>query len=341
MITGDHPCTALAVARQLGIVNADNTAITGNQLSDLDDLGLQQAIRLTNVFARVEPEQKLRLVKALQADGEIVAMTGDGVNDAPALKQADIGIAMGLGGTEVAKEASAMVLTDDNFATIEAAIEEGRGIYDNLVKFITWTIPTNAGEGLVVLAAVLAGTPLPITPLQILWINMTTAILLGLTLALEPSEQGAMHRPPRLPNIPILDRVLLGRILMVSVLMLSGAFGLFELALYRGRSVAEARTIATNVFVFIEVLYLFNCRSLSKPIWAIPAFSNPWVWIGSLAMLTLQLAFTYHPAFNQIFQTAPIGIWDWSWICAATLTCAFAVEVEKWIRRRCVRQVKH
>jgi cation-transporting ATPase F len=158
-----------------------------------------------DVFARVEPEQKLRLVEALQANGEVVAMTGDGVNDAPALKQADIGIAMGLGGTDVAKEAAAMVLTDDNFATIEAAVEEGRGIYDNLVKFITWTLPTNFGEGLVILAAIVAGVTLPITPLQILWINMTTAVLLGLPLAFEPAERGIMRRPPRPPGAPVLD----------------------------------------------------------------------------------------------------------------------------------------
>jgi cation-transporting ATPase F len=171
--------------------------LTGRDLARLDDAALQAAAGRVNVFARVEPEQKLRLVRALQAKGEVVAMTGDGVNDAPALKQADIGIAMGLGGTDVAKEAAAMVLTDDNFATIEAAVEEGRGVYDNLVKFITWTLPTNFGEGLVILAAIVVGATLPITPLQILWINMTTAVLLGLPLAFEPAERGIMRRPPR------------------------------------------------------------------------------------------------------------------------------------------------
>jgi cation-transporting ATPase F len=185
MITGDHAETARAIAGQIGIV-ADAAAaevLSGRDLASLDDAGLRAAAGRVNVFARVEPEQKLRLVRALQAEGEVVAMTGDGVNDAPALKQADIGIAMGQGGTDVAKEAAAMVLTDDNFATIEAAVEEGRGIYDNLVKFITWTLPTNFGEGLVILAAIVAGVTLPITPLQILWINMTTAVLLGLPLA--------------------------------------------------------------------------------------------------------------------------------------------------------------
>jgi cation-transporting ATPase F len=207
MITGDHAVTARSIAAQIGIVADGHAAevLTGRDLARLDDAALQAAACRVNVFARVEPEQKLRLVRALQAQGEVVAMTGDGVNDAPALKQADIGIAMGLGGTDVAKEAAAMVLTDDNFATIEAAVEEGRGIYDNLVKFITWTLPTNIGEGLVILAAIVAGATLPITPLQILWINMTTAVLLGLPLAFEPAERGIMRRPPRPPGARVLD----------------------------------------------------------------------------------------------------------------------------------------
>ena len=329
MITGDHPGTAIAIARQLGIVEDGGSALTGRDLAKLDDAALRQAAAEVDVFARVEPEQKLRLVKALQANGEVVAMTGDGVNDAPALKQADIGIAMGLGGTEVAKEAAAMVLTDDNFATIEAAVEEGRGIYDNLVKFIVWTIPTNAGEGLVILAAVFAGTTLPITPLQILWINMTTAILLGLMLAFEPAERGIMQRPPQPPATPILDRVLIQRILLVGVLLLSGAFGLFELALYRGQSLAEARTIAANVFVMVETIYLFNCRSLTRSFWSIGLLSNPWVWFGSGAMVALQMAFTYVPGFNRVFQTAPLGVSDWLSIVAFAVSCAAIVEVEK------------
>ncbi len=329
MITGDHPGTAIAIARQLGIVKDDGRALTGRDLARLDDEALRTAAAEVDVFARVEPEQKLRLVKALQANGEVVAMTGDGVNDAPALKQADIGIAMGLGGTDIAKQAAAMVLTDDNFATIEAAVEEGRGIYDNLVKFIAWTIPTNAGEGLVILAAVFAGTTLPITPLQILWINMTTAIFLGLMLAFEPAEPGIMQRPPRSPAAPILDRVLLRPILLVSLLLLSGAFGLFELALYRGQSVAEARTVAANVFVMVEIFYLFNCRSLTRSFWSAGLFSNPWVWFGGGAMIALQMVFTYLPTFNRVFQTAAIGAQEWLSIVAFASGCAAIVEIEK------------
>ncbi|MEK7738292.1 MAG: cation transporting ATPase C-terminal domain-containing protein, partial [Pseudomonadota bacterium] len=194
---------------------------------------------------------------------------------------------------------------------------------------IVWTIPTNAGEGLVILAAVFAGTTLPITPLQILWINMTTAILLGLMLAFEPAERGIMQRPPRPQDTPILDRVLIQRILLVGVLLLSGAFGLFELALYRGQSLAEARTIAANVFVMVETIYLFNCRSLTRSFWSIGLLSNPWVWFGSGAMVALQMAFTYVPGFNRVFQTAPLGVSDWLSIVAFAVSCAAIVEVEK------------
>ncbi|MFC4158393.1 cation-transporting P-type ATPase [Chitinimonas lacunae] len=329
MITGDHPGTALAIARQLGIAHDHARALTGRELAELDEAELGRVAADTDVFARVEPEQKLRLVKALQANGEVVAMTGDGVNDAPALKQADIGVAMGLGGTDVAKEAADMVLTDDNFATIEAAVEEGRGVYDNLVKFITWTIPTNGGEGLVILAAILAGTTLPITPLQILWINMTTAILLGMMLAFEPTERGIMQRPPRPPTAPLLDRMLLRRIVLVSLLLLAGTFGLFELMLSQGRTLAEARTVATNLFVLVETFYLFNCRSLYRPFWRCGWFNNPWVWVGSAAMLALQLAFTYLPAFQQVFHSAAINAQDWLHIVLFGLFCLLLVEIDK------------
>ncbi len=331
MITGDHAETARAIAGQVGIVEDGAAAevLSGRELALLDDAALQAAAGRVDVFARVEPEQKLRLVRALQAQGEVVAMTGDGVNDAPALKQADIGIAMGLSGTDVAKEAAAMVLTDDNFATIEAAVEEGRGIYDNLVKFITWTLPTNFGEGLVILAAIVAGVTLPITPLQILWINMTTAVLLGLPLAMEPPEPGIMRRPPRPPRAPVLDGVLIGRVVLVGIMMLAGSFGMFLLAVERGQAIAEARTIAMNVFVAIEIVYLFNCRSLRLPVTAVAAFSNPWVWAGAGLQVALQLAITYWAPLNAAFATAPIGARAWGEIVVIALLAMGIIELEK------------
>jgi cation-transporting P-type ATPase F len=335
MITGDHVGTALAVARELGICGEGARALTGRELAQLDDAALGQALREVDVFARVEPAQKLRLVQALQANGDVVAMTGDGVNDAPALKRADIGIAMGLSGTEVAKEAAAMVLTDDNFATIEAAVEEGRAIYDNIVKFITWTLPTNFGEGLVILAAILTGATLPITPLQILWINMTTAVLLGLPLAFEVREKDVMHRPPRSPAAPILDTALLWRTTLVGALMLLGAFGLFEFVQAQGRSLAEARTVSVNVFVMIESFYLFNCRSLTRPIWQLGWFSNPWVWAGIAATLALQGLLTYLPTLQALFGTAAIGVRDWSMIvCVGALAMLIVGAEKRWRQKR-------
>ena len=327
MITGDHAATALAIARQIGL-NADK-ALTGRELALLDDQALALVAHETDVFARVEPEQKLRLVRALQARGEVVAMTGDGVNDAPALKQADIGIAMGLGGTEVAKEAAAMVLTDDNFASIEAAVEEGRGVWDNLVKFITWTLPTNFGEGLVIVAAILFGSSLPITPLQILWINMTTAVLLGLTLAFEPIERGIMSRPPRRIETPVLEGALIRRIVLVSFLLLAGAFGLYLRELAQGHTLAEARTVAVNVFVMVEMFYLFNCRSLTHSFWSLGVFSNLWVWGGIVAMAVLQLLLTYWAPLNATFQTAPIGLSELGEIFAFALFSSLIIALEK------------
>jgi magnesium-transporting ATPase (P-type) len=333
MITGDHAVTALAIARQIGL-NAERS-LTGRELAGLDDTALAEAAHAVDVFARVEPEQKLRLVRALQTRGEVVAMTGDGVNDAPALKQADIGIAMGLAGTEVAKEAAAMVLTDDNFASIEAAVEEGRAVWDNLVKFITWTLPTNFGEGLVIVAAILFGATLPITPLQILWINMTTAVLLGLPLAFEPIERGIMHRPPRRLAMPVLDAALIRRIVLVSLLLLAGAFGLFLLELQQGHTLAEARTVAVNVFVFGQMAYLFNCRSLSGGFWRQGVFSNGWLWAGVATMAGLQLLLTYWPPLAAAFQTAPIGWTEWLEIGAVAWTISLIVGLEKrWQGRR-------
>ncbi|BAN34384.1 P-type HAD superfamily ATPase [Sulfuricella denitrificans skB26] len=335
MITGDHAVTAAAIAVHLGLRSQEgDPPLTGRQIAALSDDELRSAVLKTTVFARVEPEQKLRLVEALQAGGQIVAMTGDGVNDAPALKQADIGIAMGLSGTEVAKEAADMLLTDDNFASIEAAVEEGRGVFDNLIKFITWTLPTNFGEGLVILTAIVFGATLPITPLQILWINMTTAGVLGLMLAFEPIDKNIMQRPPRHPAAPILTTELMWRILLVSLMLLGGAYGLFLWELETGESLEQARTVAVNVFVMGELFYLFNCRSMTHSPFHVGFFSNPLLWFGVIGMIALQLFFTYASVMNHLFASAPIGLDDWVRIVAVGLIIYFVIEAEKAWRRR-------
>ncbi len=336
MITGDHPATGAAIGTDVGLAGpgVSPVVVTGRELDATGDDDLPGLIEGTQVFARVTAEQKLRIVLALQSRDEVVAMTGDGVNDAPALKQADIGVAMGMVGSEVAKDSADMVLTDDNFATIEAAVEEGRGVFDNLTKFITWTLPTNLGEGLVILAAIAVGTTLPITPVQILWINMTTAVALGLMLAFEPGEPDLMDRRPRDPGQPILTGILIGRIVSVSAILLMGAFGLFQLALAAGQSLEAARTVAVNSFVMVEVAYLFNCRTLTRPAHSVGWFTNRRLLLGVAVMLLLQLAFTYVPLMNTLFDSAPISASDWGLILLLALVAFVVVELEKAGRAR-------
>lgn len=337
MITGDHALTAAAIAEKIGLSKEmptrEATAVhTGRELEVMTDAELIKAARATSVFARVTPEQKLRLVEALQASGEVTAMTGDGVNDAPAVRKADIGIAMGITGTEVAKEAADMVLTDDNFATIEAAVEEGRGVLDNLIKFISFILATNLGEGLVIMVAVLMGEILPVLPVQALWINMTAALFLGLTLAFEPQEPGIMAKPPRPTAAPILNGELIFRIFLVGSMLLAGSFGLFEWALQHGASEEQARTIAVNVFAVGESFYLLNCRSLRLSMFSLGLFSNMWVWLGIIAMAIASLAFTYLPIMNQLFHTAPISLNDWLHIFAVGLIIHLVIACDKRIR---------
>lgn len=335
MITGDHALTAEAIGFRLGLRGGDCTigedcpVMTGKEIAEISDSELTDRVAGIPVFARVSPEQKLRLVMALQKRGHVCAMTGDGVNDAPALKQADIGIAMGITGTEVAKEAADMVLTDDNFATIEAAVEEGRGVFANLVKFIAWTLPTNAGEGLVILTAILFGATLPILPVQILWINMTTAAFLGMMLAFEPKEPGIMEQQPRDPDRPILDKIILRRVGIVSVMLLICAYGLFKWELLNGASIEKARTMAVNVFVVVEGFYLFNARSFSRSPFELGITTNNWVVGGFCAMMIFQALFTYVPVMNSLFSSAPIDLFDWVKIAACGLLVYFIVEFDK------------
>jgi magnesium-transporting ATPase (P-type) len=331
MVTGDHLTTAGAIARQMHLAD-DLAAVSGRDLESLTSEELADTAERKTVFARVAPEQKLRLVRALQSRGHVVAMTGDGVNDAPALRQADIGVAMGLGGTEVAKGASDMVLTDDNFASIEAAVEEGRCVFDNITKFIVWTLPTNGGEALVLLVAIFLGTTLPVLPVQLLWINMATASLLGITLAFEVKERGLMDRPPRDPREPVLTFPLLMRTALVSLLTLVGAFGLFLWEGARGASVAEARTVVVNVIVCVEAFYLVNCRSLIHPARTLGSFSNRWLLAGIAAMAAAQAAFTYLPFMNDAFRSAPIDVAAWLRILGVGLAVFFIVALEKRLR---------
>ncbi len=339
MITGDHAATALAIGHDLGL--GGDQALTGEEIEALDDEELKLAAASHDVIARASPEHKMRLVAALQSDGDYVAMTGDGVNDAPALKAADIGVAMGGRGTDAAREASDLVLTDDNFATIAGAVLRGRVVFDNIKKSLLFILPTNGGEAGLILIALLFGLTMPVTVGQILWVNMVTAVTLALALAFEPAEQGVMAQPPRPPKQALITRPLGIRIAYVSLLMTLITLVAFQWELTRGSSVEVARTTAVNVLVVGELLYLFNVRHFTRSALNLEAFTGNRVavWVSGI-LIVLQLAFTSLPVMQQVFHTAPLGWASWAVILGLGVAKFFAVEAEKafW-RSRGVQQL--
>ncbi|WP_067806851.1 cation-translocating P-type ATPase [Actinomadura formosensis] len=327
MITGDHAATAAAIGARVGLAGE---VMTGAELAEAPS---PERLRDTTVFARISPEQKLRLVQALQDSGHIIAMTGDGVNDAPALKQADIGVAMGRTGTDAAKESADMVLTGDDFASIEQAVEEGRGVFDNLVKFIVWALPSNIGLGLVLVAAIVAGTALPILPLQVLWLNMTAVLVLGLPFAVEPKDEHIMSRPPRDPALPLLTGAMTTRILLVSAILLAGAFSLQHWERAHGASSEVAQTIVVNVFALTLLTYMFNCLSLERPLLWGGIRRNPWVPVSVLALVAIQMFYTYTPAMNNVFHSAPLDGAAWARIAVIAVVSYLLVEALKFVQR--------
>lgn len=334
MITGDHHGTAAAIGRQIGLQNPDRV-LTGADLDAMDEPTLAAAILETDIFARTSPEHKLRLVMALQSHGLTVAMTGDGVNDAPALKRADAGIAMGVKGSEAAKEAAELVLADDNFASIVAAVREGRTVYDNIKKVISWTLPTNAGEALTIVIALLLGMTLPITAVQILWVNLITAVTLGIALAFEPTEANTMRRAPRPRHEPLLTGGLAWHIVLVSTLFLCGVFGIYTYAIDRGYSIDLARTMAMNTLVVMEIFHLFFIRNIygTSLTWELVRGTRM-IW-ATVAIVTIaQFAITYLPSLQPVFKTAPVPFFDGVLIVGVGVVLLLIIETEKQIRLR-------
>jgi calcium-translocating P-type ATPase len=332
MITGDHAGTAAAIAAQIGLANTSHV-LTGSDLDKLDDAQLQIEATSVDVFARTSPEHKLRLVTALQANGLSVAMTGDGVNDAPALKRADVGIAMGQKGSEAAKEAADLVLADDNFASIAAAVREGRTVYDNLKKVISWTLPTNTGEGLTIVLALLLGLALPVTAVQILWINLITGITLGIALAFEPTEAGTMARPPRRRDAPVLSGELVWHVVLVGILFLAAVFGIFSYAVDKGYPLALAQTMAMNTLAVMEIFHLFFIRNIhgTSLTWAAVRGTRV-VWLVVLAITAAQFAVTYLPPLQAMLGTQPVPLLDGVLIVGVGAVFFAIIEIEKQIR---------
>jgi len=332
MITGDHPVTARAVAKQLGILEDQDLTWTGRELAKATETELANNVDSVRVYARVAPEQKLKIVQALQARGHLVAMTGDGVNDAPALKQAEIGVAMGLTGTDVARQASSLILLDDNFATIVGAVREGRKIYDNLRRFVRYAVSTNSSEILIMLIAPLFGLPIPLLPLQILWVNLVTDGLPGLALAAEPEESNIMDRPPRPSRESIFARGLGTHVVWVGSLMATLAVATQFVALRLG--LAEWQTMVISVVTFSQLAHVMAIRSETESLFKQGLLSNRPLLASVLFMVVLQLALIYTPVLNGLFRTQPLRLVELAWTVLAGSIIFFAVEIEKRIRRK-------
>ncbi|MCB1850997.1 MAG: HAD-IC family P-type ATPase, partial [Gammaproteobacteria bacterium] len=334
MITGDHAVTARAIATQMEIGTAGGV-LTGHELERMSRQALREQVLKIDVFARASPEHKLHLVEALQSHGVVLAMTGDGVNDAPALKRADVGVAMGIKGTEVAKEAAEMVLADDNFASIINAIEEGRTVYDNIKKSILFILPTNGAEAFTLVAAIVLGYQLPITPVQILWVNMITAVTLALSLAFEPPERDILQRPPRDPNEAILSRFLVWRTLYVSLWMVAGIFGLFLWMRGNGNSIEAARTVAVNTLVLCEAFYLLNTRYVRRSVLSRSGLlGSRKVLVAIVVVIGFQLLYTYLPWMQRLFTSTHLDAMTWVVMLLVAASVFFVVEAEKCLLRK-------
>jgi magnesium-transporting ATPase (P-type) len=333
MITGDHKITAAAIAGMLGIGDG-KTAVTGTDVEAMNDAELRDCVRDVDVFARASPEHKLRLVKAIQANGQIVAMTGDGVNDAPALKKADIGIAMGIKGTEVTKESAEMILADDNFASISAAVKEGRTVYNNIEKAILFALPTNVAQGAVIAIAIILGFTLPITAPQVLWVNMVTSVALGLTISFEPHEADVMRRAPRAADRPIVTRFGIWRILFVGAALVIFTLWIFFWTRSQGASDAMARTAAVNAITLGQVFYLFNGRHLLDSSLSLRAHAgNRYAWYGAAVVVALQLLMTYARPFQLVFDTEGLPLATWGALMGGAVLFFLVVEAEKLVIR--------
>lgn len=341
MITGDHAGTAVAISREMGLLpaagsvgDAEVRVLTGAELEALSQEQLKAVVRDVDVYARTSPEHKIRIVRALQAHHEVVAMTGDGVNDAPALTRADVGVAMGIKGTEATKEAAEIVLADDNFATIRSAIAEGRRIYDNLRKSVVFLLPTNGAQSLVILVAVLFGLTLPLTPVQVLWVNMVTAVTLSLALAYEPAERGIMTRPPRAPGGSIISGRELGFVLMVSLLIGGATLAVFGISLARGADLEVARTEAVTMLALGQLAYLLNCRFLARTsLTADVLRGNPVIWWSALVLIVLQAGYIYLPFMNDLFASEPVDLVGWLLPIGMSVLVFLVVEALKALRR--------